>query len=131
VAPDRSWAPWVAGIIIALLGIAALSTFALSDSEDNRGTATQVTSGAACDDLAAASAALRSGERDRLDAALRAAGDAAIASLQRSDLRFGAPEKVALKLESIDLEGQLSRGARRNVTQRLEVAKQACSTLAS
>ena len=121
----------MAGIIIALLGIAALSTFALSGSEDDRGTATKVTSGAACDELTAVAAALRSGERDRLGAALIAAAEAAIESLQRSDLRFGAPEKVALKIESIRLQGQLTRRVRRHVTQRLGVAKQACSRLAS
>jgi hypothetical protein len=131
VAPERSWAPWVAGIIIALLGIAALSTFALSSSEDDPETATQVTSGAACDELTAVAAALRRGKRDRLGAALSAAADEAIKSLQRSDLRFGAPEKVALKIESIRLEGQLSRRARQRVKQRLEVAEQACSRLVS
>ena len=131
MAPDRSWAPWVAGIIIALLGIAALSAFALSGSEDDRGTATKVTSGAACDELTAVAAALRRGERDRLGAALSTAADAAIESLQRSDLRFGAPERVALKIESIRLEGQLSRRARQQVKQRLKVAEQACSRLAS
>jgi hypothetical protein len=66
-----------------------------------------------------------------LGSALSAAADAAIESLQRSDLRFGAPEKVALKIESIRLEGQLSRRARQQVRQRLEVAEQACSRLAS
>jgi hypothetical protein len=124
-------APWVAGIIVALLGIAALSSFALSGSEDDPETATQVTSGAACDELTAVAAALRRGNRDSLSAALNAAADAAVKSLQRSDLRFGAPEKVALKIESIRLEGQLSRRARREVRQRLEVAEQACSRLVS
>jgi hypothetical protein len=131
VALDRSWAPWVAGGIIALFGIAALVAFALTDWGDDRRTAIQVTSGAACDDLMAAVAALRSGERDRLNAALGSAADAAIASLQRSDMRFGTPERVALKLESIRLEVHLSRRARLHVMQRLEVARQACRTLAS
>lgn len=131
MAPDRSWAPWGAGIIIALLGTAALSTFALSGPEEDRGTATQVTSGAACDELTAVAAALRSGRRDRLSATLSAAADAAIESLQRSDLRFGAPEKVALKIESIRLEEKLSRRARQRVEHRLKVAEQACSRLTS
>jgi hypothetical protein len=131
VALDRSWAPWVAGGIIALLCIAALVAYALTSGGDDRRTAIQVIRGAACDDLIAASAALRSGERDTLNAALSSAADAAIASLQRSDMRFGAPERVALKLESVRLEAHLSRRARLHIMQRLEVARQACRTLAS
>jgi hypothetical protein len=121
----------MAGGIIALLGIAALVGFALTGWGDDRRTAIRVTSGAACEDLMVAAVALRSGERDRLNAALNSAADAAIASLQRSDMRFGAPERVALKLESIRLEENLSRGARLHVMQRLEVAERACRTLAS
>ena len=131
MAPDCSRAPWVAGGVIALLGIAALVAFALTDGGDDRRRAIHVTRGAACDDLMAAEAALRSGERDTLNAALSAAADAAISSLQRSDMRFGAPERVALKLESVRLEAHLSRRARLHVMQRLEVARQSCRTLAS
>lgn len=131
MALDRSWAPWVAGGIIALLCIAALVAYALTSGGDDRRTAIQVIKGAACDDLNAAAAALRSGERDTLNAALSAAADAAISSLQRSDMRFGAPERVALRLESVRLEAHLSRRARLHVMQRLEVARQSCRTLAS
>lgn len=66
-------------------------------------------SGTACGPLRRMEAALSKGETAELEAAVREAEDKAITALDSSGIRFGEPERLALRLGARDLDTLSSR----------------------
>lgn len=133
--PDRSgrWAPWVATGIIALIVIGAIVAYfrpeTFTPTREKRDVIEAI-SGTACGPLRRMEAALSKGETAELEAAVREAEDKAITALDRSGIRFGKPERFALRLAARDLRS-LSPRQTRAVQEKLNLVGDTCEDLAS
>jgi hypothetical protein len=104
---DRSgrWAPWVATGIIALIVIGAVVAYFRPEAftpvrEKEK---VEVISGTACGPLRRTEAALTKGQTAELKAAVSEAELKAIKALDSSGVRFGEPERFALRLSARSL----------------------------
>ena len=133
--PDRSgrWAPWVATGIIALIVIGAVVAYFRPEifrPTREKKEVVEAISGTACGPLRRMEAALSKGKTAELEAAVREAEDKAITALDSSGIRFGKPERFALRLAARDLHS-LSPRETRVMREKLDLVGDTCEDLTS
>jgi hypothetical protein len=130
----RSFAPWIAGVLIGVLVAGSFAAYALTRPPQRRGLPPAIR-GVSCVGLIKASVAL---ERGSVNSAVRAMKDArtqAIIALDRDEFVFGRPEKIAMQIDVGGLRfGPTDRKNKEDIasiTRRLETARSRCEQLAS
>ncbi len=130
-----SWAPWVAGAVLAALAVAAVFAFLTSPRQRNSPTSSsgkpEVERGSACEELGQASDALDEGQDKDVVEAIKTARSEALRSLEEGGVVFGKPEEVALKLKQLPLTTPFTAQTEREIAERLSIAREACSEFVS
>lgn len=119
---------WIAAVLIVVIGLGAVLAYAAGRHSRDDSSARRIpTTGVACPALKEASGALQARDYSALRASIRMAERRALKALDRTGIKFGRPERYALSLGAVDLQGSIDSGLRSRIEEKLEAATAACT----